>query len=592
MDKNTTEIYKNIFDELNMMVVVLTTDSTLMLANKAMLDFSGLPLEELIGKAAWDLPWWHQSEEMQNELMFTLGHVFSSEETMRFGGTHLDKNGESFEIDFVLKPMTIAGEVESIIAMGYNITEMVKAKDALTQREKQINAFFEYSTEGYFFQILPQIALIPDEIDDKFIEQVIEVQRLGSINKKLLEYLGFESKDEVRGKRLLEYLGVNAQLHKHIWKEMITEGVATIQTEIFNRVTGKKIFLRLRFVAIYNDSHYFEGNFCIVSNITQQHLYERELNFLANKDPLTGLNNRRNFKNMTNVLFDRVGPDSPYSVCMLDIDKFKKVNDSYGHDVGDIVIRTVAEVIENGIGENGIVGRYGGEEFIIITSMSTEGTFKLINDIRIVLENTTISFGSGSLVVTVSGGISEVSANSDEMFDKGVVFADKALYESKNSGRNRVTIYDDELHGRMAIDRLTGVYTRKAIVNKTKQLHVDLRKLDRSYAVVRISLETLIVKEFAILNQFIKQTAGILLSLTRTGDFIGRYDDLTFIVLISGANEEALNHIQGRITESMTKLSNKFENLILAEIKSICFHDWTMRFEKEFSRLMNDDESS
>lgn len=583
MTKELLELYKHVFDELNLMIVVLSTEQTLLLANQTILDFSGSELEDVKGLPGWELPWWQHSQELQNQLMFTLGHVYSVEETMRFEATHMDKNGELFEIDFVVKPIVIDEEVKYIIAMGYNITEMVSAKKALTQREKQIKAFFEYSMEGYFFQLLPDAAIIPENLTDEFINAIYDAQRLSSYNKRVLEFIGSETIEE---SQIIESLGLVETNINEIWKEMLTTGMSTVRTKIINQTTGKNVFLKIRLIAIYDDAGMFEGNFCIVSDITQQYLYERELNFLANKDPLTGLNNRRNFHKQAQNMFGKDSNEENFSVCMIDIDHFKLVNDTHGHDVGDIVIRNVADSIEQSVGENAVVGRYGGEEFVVVFNIPSSKSMKLVESLRIRLENSEIGFGGGSLSITVSAGISDIGSG-DEKLDKAIIYADKALYESKTNGRNQTTIYDDELHGRLAVDRLTGTFTRKSIKHRLQRIHKDLRKKDLPYIVIKIELETLIVSEFAILHQFIKQVAALLQGMTRNQDKIGRYDDMTFVLLIRGMNRPTLKNVTDRIEKAIEKLCVKFEDLIIAKTSSIYFDDAEMKFDDVIKLLDN-----
>ncbi|MGB3368022.1 MAG: diguanylate cyclase, partial [Acidaminobacteraceae bacterium] len=330
----------------------------------------------------------------------------------------------------------------------------------------------------------------------------------------------------------------------------------------------------------------FEGNFCIVSNITQEYVYEKELNFLANKDPLTGLNNRRHFKRLATEILQNQNDE--YLAVMMDIDKFKNINDTYGHDVGDIAIRSVADIIETTVGDHGVVGRYGGEEFIILLHMDVGAAYNLLEDIRINIEKNTINYGAGSVKLTISGGCSTLHNATDDSMDQSVIFADQALLEAKKTGRNKIIVYNDELHGSKAIDKLTGTFTKSALMYKHNQFHDNLRKSDITYGMIIINLNTLIVNQFEILNQYVKQTASTLNGLLRDNDIVGRYDDMTFIILINNVNKEVVENIRERIIVNSNKLSAKFDNLVEAEVADITISDCSIKTENIYSSLFEE----
>ncbi len=579
-----SKIYEqmNLLDELNVLLFLLSADMTVQYANHALLKFSGLTMEDLVGLPAWELPMWQHSAEAQNDLMFACGHVFSLEMAKRIEITPMNNEGDLIELDLYMKPLIEDGIVSGIIAVGYNITELVQARKSLTTRERQIGAFFKNSTQGYFFQTLPEPAILPEVLNAEFADQVYEAQRLSSLSSKVYQYLGIQ--EDGGDIDVMSLLNISIEERRTLWIEMFKDGVATIKRELLSADTGKKVFLELKFVAIFIDDIMFDGNFCIVTNITQQYIYEKELNFLANKDPLTGLNNRRNFRKLANDEIDRKAMN--YVVGMMDIDKFKNVNDTYGHDVGDIALRQVAEVIDNAVSDDGIVGRYGGEEFIILLPMSLQKGFTMLENLRRTIENVQIHYGSGTLKVTISGGCFGFQFYTEDDLNQAITLSDRALYEAKNTGRNKIVVYDDALHGLKAIDKLTGTYTRVAFMYKHKQFHEELRKSDVQYGVVAIKLSTLIENPSEILSQFVKQTAGILHGILREKDIVGRYNELTFMVLINSVDENVVNEIVGRTTTAVYKLSDKFDKLVDAEISSRHIHDWLLDVQEIYDEVL------
>lgn len=171
----------------------------------------------------------------------------------------------------------------------------------------------------------------------------------------------------------------------------------------------------------------------------------RHLRFLAERDPLTGLYNRRAF-------FERAHPiaaelartgGSGY-IAILDIDRFKSVNDRYGHDAGDKVIKRVATAINECAGAgNTVAARFGGEEFILVfTGIDPAAVQARCDGLRTAIEAASIPVDRATLAVTVSIGVAVIHA--DEGLDNALNAADQLLYMAKNNGRNQV-IYDAAL---------------------------------------------------------------------------------------------------------------------------------------------------
>lgn len=162
---------------------------------------------------------------------------------------------------------------------------------------------------------------------------------------------------------------------------------------------------------------------------------------LAVVDPLTGLNNRRYLESHLAALLDRSsGPCRPLSLMILDIDHFKQVNDSYGHDAGDEVLKAFARRVKNVVRQSDLVCRFGGEEFVIVmlnTPLSVAA--KVAERVRAEVEGELfpIEGGQRAIPVTVSIGLAETGMDPcpDALFKR----ADRALYSSKREGRNRVT---------------------------------------------------------------------------------------------------------------------------------------------------------
>lgn len=179
----------------------------------------------------------------------------------------------------------------------------------------------------------------------------------------------------------------------------------------------------------------------IVFNITEKKEMElliqeqnRQLLEIVNLDYLTNALNRRALYEKLKTEIDMLNINKSYlTIVMIDIDNFKLVNDTYGHLVGDLVLKQVAEIIKSNLLESHIVGRYGGEEFLIILpDINKEQGYIIAERIRKSIENAQFVH---DIRLTISGGLKEYNKESINMLiDK----ADKHLYQAKNNGRNQI----------------------------------------------------------------------------------------------------------------------------------------------------------
>lgn len=166
-----------------------------------------------------------------------------------------------------------------------------------------------------------------------------------------------------------------------------------------------------------------------------------ELQILSRTDRLTGLNNRGYWEECLEHEYRRVlRSEQPSCVIMLDIDHFKKINDTYGHPAGDEAIRALSDLIRKHIRTTDIAGRYGGEEFGIILPDTTDTQAEVLAErLRRAVQLLEIDYCGQNFVFTASLGIAQASAE-DSDHDHWLRRADQALYQSKIQGRDRTTV--------------------------------------------------------------------------------------------------------------------------------------------------------
>jgi len=167
-----------------------------------------------------------------------------------------------------------------------------------------------------------------------------------------------------------------------------------------------------------------------------------QLKHLSRTDRLTGLNNRGYWEECLVREFKRASRSKQkHSLVMFDIDHFKQVNDTYGHQAGDEVIRQVSKALLDNLRETDIAGRYGGEEFCVILPETDEkGAMVFAERLRKVIEESPVSYEDMTIKYTISLGICELG-DSISGHMNWLENSDKALYESKESGRNKTSVY-------------------------------------------------------------------------------------------------------------------------------------------------------
>jgi diguanylate cyclase (GGDEF)-like protein len=170
---------------------------------------------------------------------------------------------------------------------------------------------------------------------------------------------------------------------------------------------------------------------------------EEQARVMSRIDPLTGLYNRRSILIHLEWEQDRsVQQNLPMAVVMVDLDHFKQINDTWGHEAGDYVLIATAEVLQKAVRQNDRVGRYGGEEFLmVLPGADTEGARRLADRCRQQLEALEVMLSDGRrLRVSCSMGLfcneKEMALTPDAMLRR----ADKALYAAKEGGRNQVVV--------------------------------------------------------------------------------------------------------------------------------------------------------
>ena len=178
-----------------------------------------------------------------------------------------------------------------------------------------------------------------------------------------------------------------------------------------------------------------------------------QLRHMSQTDALTGLDNRRHLNERIDEMFAHAKRlDEPFSIVMCDLDKFKSVNDTYGHQAGDEVLKQLASLLREEAREIDRVGRYGGEEFmLLLPGAEQDDAVSFAERVRKRIEGHTFTFPGGTLTRTSSFGVAGWPHSKIRECDDLVRTADDALYVAKETGRNKVVRFDsDEFNAHQA----------------------------------------------------------------------------------------------------------------------------------------------
>ncbi|MBC3362713.1 sensor domain-containing diguanylate cyclase [Pseudomonas sp. SWRI154] len=180
----------------------------------------------------------------------------------------------------------------------------------------------------------------------------------------------------------------------------------------------------------------------VATNRHQIQAANAQLQLLSSTDRLTGLYNRGHWEGSLKSAYarhQRYG--NALSLVMLDIDHFKRVNDTYGHQAGDKVIENVARLLHEHVRESDVAGRYGGEEFgVVLSDTDKDGARVFAERLRKAVEELLVQYNGQDIRFTISLGVADLSEPSNDHAEL-IARADQALYTSKKTGRNRVTVF-------------------------------------------------------------------------------------------------------------------------------------------------------
>lgn len=267
------------------------------------------------------------------------------------------------------------------------------------------------------------------------------------VNHAFTEITGYSS-DEVLGKnpRVLKSGNQDKEFYKNMWHDILNNGVW--QGEVWNRRKDGSVFAALQTISAVHDSRGKTEHYVgIFSDITLQKKQHERLEYIAHYDVLTELPNRILLSDrLQHAMTQEKRRSLQLGVVFLDLDGFKEVNDTYGHNVGDYLLSTIAERLKNNLREGDTIARLGGDEFVIVLiDLNDRQDCIPLLERFLDAASQPIIFDTLTHQVSASLGITFYPQEEDVDADQLLRQADHAMYQAKQAGKNRFKFFDAEL---------------------------------------------------------------------------------------------------------------------------------------------------
>ncbi|WP_457638687.1 sensor domain-containing diguanylate cyclase [Persephonella sp.] len=387
-----------------------------------------------------------KKEQIQGILYLYELFVENSREKLKKELINLGKRHENLGIDFSLFVETI-NKLELMFIkelFSYKITEIEKT---FFETSRFFDILRNYTAVGYLKEYVKrEKVFLKDFIESNFHKKSIEIKDIIDRHilwkEKVLEYLAEETRSaDIEIDPNICEMGVWLETVKEKNPEVV-ERLITLHTEL-HHIAENIISLKKegRYVLLVNEYNYLvKTNLLFLSGLLAFLLSEKisELQ----RDPLTDLLTRRVLENIyINVMELSLITEEPFGLAFIDVDNFKKVNDTYGHEAGDIVLTAIARILKRNLRKSDYLFRYGGEEFIVIVPATSEKSFKaILEKLRKKIEQEKIKINGKEIQVTVSIGGVIIRKKEFIPLKEVIKRADALMYQAKKAGKNRVFI--------------------------------------------------------------------------------------------------------------------------------------------------------
>lgn len=312
------------------------------------------------------------------------------------------------------------GRVTGVLSTARDITDEKKIQQTLEESEKK------YKNLAKAMEQVDDILYITDKFGT-----------ISYVNGAYCRHTGYSQAEVIGQNSRISKSGMHDQgFYKELWATILS-GEVYRNTLINRKKNGDLYYEKKTITPLKNDYQEIVGFISSGKDVTQETMLHQEVERIATIDNLTGVYNRHKFEELFTLESERSRRFShPLSMILIDIDHFKAVNDTYGHDVGDAVLKRLAEIVQESIRKIDIFARWGGEEFLVLSpNTDLENIQILAEKLRKAVEGADFpEIGE----ITISLGVSTFEKEDTflELFKR----ADQGLYSAKQNGRNRIGI--------------------------------------------------------------------------------------------------------------------------------------------------------
>lgn len=417
---------QSVIERANVWINVLDSEGRVVLWNRAAEEISGYSRDEVMGSDnIW--PWLYPDAEVREQILVKVGEILRDEgEVVGFESVIRNKAGEERQISWNSRSLRDEhDEIIGSIAIGQDITDIRKAESLIRQRDRQLVMLMDN---------LPGMA---------YRCRFDEDWTMLFASSGCRELTGYDPEELIDNKVTSFASIIRPDVNDSIMEKV---GSAIANAEVYSleypitRKDGSEVWIWERGAGVSDgDDLVLEG---IMIDITERKVLEEELSEMATRDPLTGLFNRRE---TTRLLDEEIARATRYNrtfaVFWIDMDHFKAVNDEHGHASGDRVLKGFAEVLEANLRNIDIVGRFGGEEFVVVLpEKEQEAAEETAERLLALVASKPQALEDGQLVnLTMSIGIALFPEHGTEARTL-LAAADTAMYGAKHQGRNRVVV--------------------------------------------------------------------------------------------------------------------------------------------------------
>lgn len=451
-----TDRYKRLVELSNDLIWSMDAEGRFTFVNDAAaMRIYGYTAEEMVGRNFAEFSTPEQAERDREQFEAIRG----GSRVNGYRTVHRRKDGTPVHLNAnAIAEVTPTGEFIGVTGTATDVSGMVRYAEELEKSEERYRLLFENATEPI---------------------GVAQDGRIVFFNRAVAEATGYEP-DEIRALPFVELIHPDDRamvVDRHL-RRLKGETLPPSYVLRVARKNGEIRHMNLTGVTIVWEGRPATLNF--FSDITARVNAEAELEFQAYHDPLTGLPNRALFADRLNLALARARRHrEPIAVLYADLDHLKRVNDTLGHTIGDLLLKQVALRFRSTVREEDTVARFGGDEFVVLLSRVKDGNVAArVAEKLIARMNEPMEIGGHTLRVTTSVGVSSWPADGDDA-ETLVKNADNALYQSKEQGRNTYRMFapsmNERVQRRLSMEQSLVKAIRKAQFSLVYQPQHDLR---------------------------------------------------------------------------------------------------------------------